>query len=283
MEYVFEKIQVPNKHSFISREIQLAERLPKIHSHKNFELNYIVSGSGRRIVGDNISSFEKGDLVLLGPEVPHSWEILESQKNSPPSCITTHFYENIIGSGFFNIPELENVESLLKQSNRGISFRGSKIKKIKIKLERLVNLEGLESYIELLNIFNDLLQVETFEYLASASDLPVKFTKDLDRINSVYEYVFLNIEEGIKLEDVAGLLHMAPGSFCRYFKKKTNRTFTQYVKSVRIGIAAKMLVETEKSITQICYDSGYNNLANFNHYFKSLMNKTPSDYRKNFR
>ena len=234
-------------------------------------------------MGDNISSFEKGDLVLLGPELPHSWEILESQKNISPSCITTHFYENIIGSGFFNIPELENVENLLKQANRGISFKGSKIKRIRAKLENLVKLEGLESYIELLNIFNDLLQVETFEYLASAVDLPVKFTKDLDRINSVYEYVFLNIEEGIKLENVADLLHMAPGSFCRYFKKKTNRTFTQYVKGVRIGIAAKMLIETEKSITQICYDSGYNNLANFNHYFKSLTKKTPSEYRKNFR
>ena len=283
MEYVFEKIQVPNQHSFISREIKMAERLPKIHSHKNFELNYILSGSGRRVVGDNISSFERGDLVLLGPEVPHSWEILESQKNIPPSCITTHFYENIIGSDFFNIPELEHVENLLKQANRGISFKGSKIKKIRTKLERLVDLDGLESYIELLNIFNDLLQVEKVEYLASAVDLPVKFTKDLDRINRVYEYVFLNIEEGIKLEDVAELLHMAPGSFCRYFKKKTNRTFTQYVKGVRIGLAAKMLVETEKTVTQICYDSGYNNLANFNHYFKSLMNKTPSEYRKNFR
>ncbi len=283
MEYVFEKIQVPNQHSFISREIQLSERLPKIHSHKNFELNYIVSGSGRRIVGDNISSFEKGDLVLLGPELPHSWEILESQKNIPPSCITTHFYENIIGSDFFNIPELEDVENLLKQANRGVSFKGSKIKRIGARLENLVNLESLESYIELLHIFNDLLRVETFEYLTSAINLPEKFTKDLDRINSVYEYVFLNIEEGIKLEDVADLLHMAPGSFCRYFKKKTNHTFTQYVKGVRIGIAAKMLIETEKSITQICYDSGYNSLANFNHYFKSLMNKTPSEYRKNFR
>ncbi|MBT3245009.1 MAG: helix-turn-helix transcriptional regulator [Bacteroidetes bacterium] len=283
MEYVFEKILVPHQHSFISREILLAERLPKIHSHKNYELNYIVSGSGRRIVGDNISSFEKNDLVLLGPEVPHSWEIIESQRNHAPSCITTHFYENIISSDFFNIPELEKVEELLKRANRGISFRGSKIKKISAKLERLVDLDGLESYIELLKIFNDLLQVDTFEYLTSAVEMPDKFTKDLDRINRVYEYVFLNIEESIKLEDVAGLLHMAPGSFCRYFKKKTNRTFTQYVKGVRIGIAAKMLIETEKSVTQICYDSGYNNLANFNHYFKSLMNKTPSDYRKNFR
>ncbi len=283
MEYVFEKIQVPNKHSFIAREIQLAERVPKIHSHKNFELNYIVSGSGRRIVGDNISSFESGDLVLLGPDLPHSWEVLETQANRPPSCITTHFYENIISSDFFNIPELEDVENLLKQANRGISFSGGDKRKVKIKLERLVKLERLESYIELLNIFNTLLHTRDFEYLTGETDLPNKFTKDLDRISKVYEYVFLNIGEGIKLADVADLMHMAPGSFCRYFKKKTNRTFSQYVKSVRIGIAAKMLVETEKSITQICYESGYNNLANFNHYFKKQMNKTPSEYRKTFR
>jgi AraC-like DNA-binding protein len=283
MEYVFEKIQVPHQHSFISREIQLAERLPKIHSHRNYELNYIVSGSGRRIVGDSISSFERNDLVLLGPEVPHSWEILETQKNIPPSCITTHFYENIISSDFFNIPELEDVVDLLKRANRGIFFKGSMKKKVRAKLERLVKLEGLESYIELLTILNDLIHCENYEYLSSAIDMPETFTKDLDRINKVYEYVFLNIEEGIKLEDVADLLHMAPGSFCRYFKKKTNRTFTQYVKGVRIGIAAKMLIETEKSVTQICYDSGYNNLANFNHYFKSIMSQTPSEYRKNFR
>ncbi len=283
MEYVFEKIQVPHKHSFIAREIQLSERLPRIHSHKNYELNYIISGSGRRIVGDNISSFEEDDLVLLGPELPHSWEILKSSATHPPACITTHFYENIISSDFFNIPELEKVEELLKRAGRGISFRGERTGKVRKKLERLVKLDGLESYIELLNVFNELLHIESREYLTGTTDLPVKFTKDLDRINQVYEYVFLNIEGGISLEDVAGLLHMAPGSFCRYFKKKTNRTFTQYVKGVRIGMAAKMLVETDKPVTQICYESGYNNLANFNHYFKSLMHKTPSEYRKTFR
>ena len=283
MEYVFEKIHVPNKHSFITREIQLGERAPRIHSHKNFELNFIVSGAGRRIVGNNISSFKCNDLVLLGPEIPHCWEILESKKNIPPTCITTHFYENIISSDFFNIPELENVEMLLKQANKGISFKGKMTKKIRTNLERLVNLNGLESYIELLNIFNFLFQIEDREYLSDTTSYTTTFAKDLEQINRVYEYVFLNIEEGIKLEEAAEILHMAPGSFCRYFKKKTNSTFMQYVKRVRIGLAAKMLAETDKSITQICYESGYNNLANFNHYFKNIMKKTPSDYRKIFR
>ncbi len=283
MEFVFEKIHVPNQHSFIARKLPLGEHTSRIHSHKNFELNFIVSGAGRRIVGNHITSFENYDLVLLGPELPHCWEILESEKNTPPTCIVIHFFENIISSDFFNIPELESIETLLKQANTGISFNGKRAKKIKSNLERLVNLQGLESYIELLNIFNLLLQIEDRECLSDTIGYPATFAKDLDRINKVYEYVFLNIEEGIKLKEASELIHMAPGSFCRYFRKKTNLTFMQYVKSVRIGLAAKMLTETDKQITQICYESGYNNLANFNHYFKSIMKKTPSDYRKDFR
>ena len=283
MEFVFEKIQVPNKHSFIARRLELGEHTSKIHSHKNFELNFVVSGAGRRIVGNHITSFKDSDLVLLGPELPHCWEILQPKKTITPSCIVIHFYENIISSDFFNIPELEEVEELLKQANTGISFKGKEARKIRSNLEQLVNKEGLESYIELLKIFSLLLQVKDRENLSHTIGNFPTFSRDLDRLNKVYEYVFLNIEEGIKLEEAAKLLHMAPGSFCRYFKKKTNRTFIQYVKSVRIGLAAKMLTETDNPITQICFDSGYNNLANFNHYFKSVMNKTPSEYRRSFR
>jgi len=281
--FVFEKIDVPNKHSFITRKLELGEHTSKIHSHKNFELNYVISGSGRRIVGNHITSFEDGDLVLLGPDLPHSWEILKPKKNTTPASIVIHFYENIISADFFNIPELEKVEMLLKQANTGISFNGSKAKKIRSNFERLVNLEGLEGYIELLRVFNLLLQVKDQEYLSNnVGNIPT-FSKDLDRLNKVYEYVFINVGEGIKLDEAAALLHMAPGSFCRYFKKKTNRTFIQYVKSVRIGLAAKMLTETDQTVTQICFESGYNNLANFNHYFKRIMKKTPSEYRKDFR
>ncbi len=283
MEYVFEKINVPNKHSFVVHEIELAEREVKIHSHKNYELNFLVSGAGRRIVGNNISSFESNDLVLLGPEVPHCWEVLESDKDNPPKCITIHFYENLIRSDFFNIPELEEVEGLLKDANRGISFKGSKAKEIKKTLCQMVNLKGLDSYIELLKVFNKLLKNTDREYLSDSTVYSTNFSKDLGQINKIYEYVFINIEEGIKLKEAADLINMAPGSFCRYFKKKTKLTFMEYVKKVRIGLAAKMLVETEKSITQICYDSGYNNLANFNFYFKSIMGSTPSEYRNLYR
>lgn len=282
MEFVFEKIFVPNNHSFISRKLPLSSNA-RIHSHKNFELNYITSGTGRRIVGDNISGFERGDLVLLGPDLPHCWELLDAENNEPPTCIVTHFSENIINSDFFKMPELEKVVALLKQANRGIRFKVENDKEIREVLTEMSECQGLEYYIGLLKIFNNLIKIEDREKLSNPMNQSSVFSKNIEKINKVYEYVFQNIQEGIKLEDASSVLNMAPSSFCRFFKKKTDLTFMEYVKNVRVGIAAKLLAETDKQITQICFESGYNNLANFNHYFKASMGKTPSDYRKNFR
>ncbi|MBD0776768.1 helix-turn-helix transcriptional regulator [Maribacter sp. ANRC-HE7] len=282
MEFIFEKIYVPNNHSFISRKLPLSSDA-RIHSHKNFELNYITSGTGRRIVGDNISGFEKGDLVLLGPELPHCWELLDAEKDEDPSCIVTHFSENIIDNEFFKMPELQNVVVLLKQANRGIRFRTENDSEISEILTELSQSVGLEYYIGLLRIFNLLIKIEDRERLSNPMNRSSVFTKNIEKINKVYEYVFLNIQEGINLEEASSVLNMAPSSFCRFFKKKTGLTFMEYVKNVRVGMAAKLLAETDKQITQICYESGYNNLANFNHYFKASMGKTPSEYRKNFR
>lgn len=281
MEFVFEKIHVPNKHSFISRKLPLKSN-DSIHSHKNFELNFIASGSGRRIVGDNISGFEKGDLVLMGPDLPHCWEVMDEEIPSKPMCIVTHFSEDIIGSDFFKMPELEKVAELLKQSKRGLRFKMEDDGKIRQILERMTKSEGLEYYIELLKVFNILLHTEDREKLSNPIGNTAVFSKNLEKINKVYEYVFQNIQEGVRLEEASSLLNMAPSSFCRFFKKKTDLTFMEYVKRARVGIAAKLLAETDKQITQICYESGYNNLANFNYYFKNIMGMTPSRYRKSF-
>ena len=282
MEFVCEKIFVPNNHSFISRRLPLSSNA-RIHSHKNFELNYITSGVGRRIVGDNISRFEKGDLVLLGPDLPHCWEVLDTGEGEKPTCIVTHFSENIIDSDFFKMPELEKVVALLKLANRGIRFKIENDTEIRQILVEMSESEGLEYYIGLLKIFNSLIKIEDRERLSNPMNRSSVFSKNIEKVNKVYEYVFQNIQEGIRLEEASAVLNMAPSSFCRFFKKKTGHTFMEYVKNVRVGIAAKLLAETDKQITQICFESGYNNLANFNHYFKANMGRTPSDYRKNFR
>ena len=283
MEIIYEKIFVSHNYSFITRKLQLASNVTKIHSHRNFELNYIVSGSGRRIVGNSISGYAKGDLVLLGPHIPHCWDNLETEQDTIAECIVTHFNENIISSDFFNIPELEQVVDLLKNASNGIWFKGKKTEKVGQTLKKMVILKGLERYIELLKVFHLLLQIEERENLALPSALTNTFETDQDQINKIYEYVFNNIQTGIKLKEASALVFKEPGSFCRYFKKKTNQTFMDYVKNVRIGMAAKLLAETDKQITQICYECGYNNLANFNHYFRVIMKKTPSEYRKEFK
>lgn len=283
MEFVYEKIFVPNKHSFITRRLKMDPNSEKIHSHKNYELNLITAGAGRRIVGNHISSYSPGDLVLLGPNISHCWEVLETEEDTEPECVVTHFYENIISSDFFNIPELEDVVDLLKKANSGILFKGPRTEKVAATLNRMVDLKGLERYIQLLKVFNLLLKIEDREYLALPSALPNTYNKDREQIDKIYEYVFQNVQEGINLKDAAKLVYMEPSSFCRYFKKKTNQTFMEYVKTVRIGIAAKLLAETDKPVTHICYECGYNNLANFNHYFKVIMKKTPSEYRKDFK
>jgi AraC-like DNA-binding protein len=283
MEIIYEKIFVSHNYSFITRKLQLATNSTKIHSHRNFELNYIASGSGKRIVGNSISGYAKGDLVLLGPHIPHCWDNLETEQDAIAECIVTHFNENIISSDFFNIPELEQVVDLLKNASNGIWFKGRKTEKVGQTLKKMVALKGLERYIELLKVFHLLLQIEDRENLALPSVLTNSFETDQDQINKIYEYVFNNIQTGIKLKEASALVYKEPGSFCRYFKKKTNQTFMDYVKNVRIGMAAKLLAETDKQITQICYECGYNNLANFNHYFRVIMKKTPSEYRKEFK
>lgn len=255
----------------------------KIHSHENFELNYITSGSGKRFVGNRIMGYAEGDLVLLGPNIPHCWDVLEPGPKNTSECIVTHFYEKITSSDFFNIPELEEVVDLLKNAGNGIWFKGKKTEKVGLTLKKMVSLNGLELYIELLKVFYLLLQIEERETLALPSSLPKCYDRNHYKINKIYEYVYKNIQTGIFLKEAAAIVFMEPGSFCRYFKKKTNQTFMGFVKNVRIGIAAKLLAETDKQITQICYECGYKNLANFNLYFKGIMKKTPSEYRKDFK
>jgi len=283
MRFVYEKIDVSHKNSFITRQLNMDPHSDKIHMHKNYELNYIFSGSGRRIVGNHISRYTEGDLVLLGPNISHCWEVTETGAKKHGICIVTHFFENLISSDFFNIPELEDVVILLKEANCGILFKGPLTEKIGESLNKMVKLEGLEKYIELLKVFGLLLKIDQREYLSLPSEAPEIYGIDKERIDKVYEYVFQNIQSTIDLNTAAELVYMEPSSFCRYFKRKTGKTFMEYVKGVRIGIAARLLAETDKQIMQICYECGYNNLANFNYYFKSVMNKTPSDYRRDFQ
>ncbi|HLR31621.1 MAG TPA: AraC family transcriptional regulator [Fodinibius sp.] len=280
MDFFVEKILVPDKNSFLVREHELGPHTSKIHSHGNYELNFIKRGWGRRYVGDNISSFQAGDLVLMGPDLPHCWEVKGTYQENPPKCIVIHFQEEFLGSEFINTPELTPVLELLRDSSQGLHFKGPQIIDVRERLERMLKLDGLNSLIRLLEVFGLLLEFKEYTYLSTPGYIKQANQSDFNKINKIYEYIFVNFQEDLTLEEVAGLVNITPGAFCRYFKTKTGKTLFSFLKEVRIGYACKLLNVTNKTVTEICYESGYNTLAHFNTQFKEVKGTTPGKYRK---
>ncbi len=280
MEFLVEKILVDELNSFRITERDLGDHTAHVHSHQNHELNYISSGWGHRFVGDSIFDFREGDLVLIGPNLPHCWRIEGTHTNSSPKCIVIHFHETFMGSHLLQAPELAAVRGLLAHAAEGIFFRGPEVQTVQHLMQSMLQQTGLPGFISLLQIFSVLVTVQEFSYLSSPGYMGLSQRQDFEKINRVYEFVFHQFQEPIKLEQVATLVNLTPAAFCRYFKQKTKKTFSDYLKQVRIGFACKRLIETGDNISKICYESGYNNLAHFNQQFKQLKGMTPRDYRR---
>ncbi len=287
MNLMVEKIFLPQQHSFNVRKITLGEHTAPIHSHDNYELNYVKTGWGRRFVGNHFSDFNEGDLVLLGPNLPHGWQIEGKNNPGAPQSIVLHFHENFFKDNFFKAPELESVNNLLKKSAQGIFFGGQQVRQI-ARLLQLMTLPkikntrrgGLKRVIHLLQIFEKLLNVKDFEYLSIQGYLNSEQKASFEKMQKIYKYIMSNFKNDIALKDVSYTVNLSPGSFCRYFKKQTSRTFFDYLKEVRIGYACKQLMETSKSVSAICYESGYNNLSHFNNQFKDIKKMSPGRFRK---
>ena len=282
MQFQFKTIDIPQGKSFWIQKQKYSE-FSVIHAHKHYELNLIISGRGNRVVGNNVSTFENYNLILLGPDLPHRLEIPEYEVNNSPECLVLYISVGFVQSGLIQIPEFKSILGLFNRALSGIVFRGYDIKAITSQIEQIAGSNDIESIIALIGLLKTLTEIEEQEILSLAPELPVSLYKDIDQVKKVYDYVLRNIQKNITLETAAEILHMTSGSFCRYFKKRTGKPFIQYLKDVRISVASEMLSQTEKPISQICLESGYNNLANFNFYFKKIMKMTPSEYRKNFR
>jgi AraC-like DNA-binding protein len=283
MEFLYEKINVPEQNSFMTRHLPIGRQTAYMHSHKNYELNFIVNGHGIRYVGNNISAFSEEDLVLIGPNLPHCWEVLNDQGNNDPTCIVTHFHENFIENSFLKIPELEPFDSLLKESAYGIYFKGPEVQKIKRHLLKMLELEGFSRMLELLHIFNILNHTKEYFFLSTPGYIKESWKGDFEKINKIYDYVSRSFQEEMNLEEVSKLFNLTTTSFCRYFKQKTKRKFFDYVKEVRIGYACRLLVETDEPITYICMKAGYNNIPHFNFQFREIVSCSPREFRLKYR
>ena len=283
MKHQEAQIIIPDSSSFNLKRAVMTPRTYKIHSHKNFELNYIVSGWGNRIVGDNMESFSRGDLVLLGPNLPHCWEVKGVSQGISPECITIHFHENFFGQNTLQSPELTPVIDLFDKSGKGVQFYGEEILDINYILHKMLKSNNFRKLIYLLEIFEILVRTDSRRVLAKSVFQDDSNAAESKRLKKAYEYILVNFSKKIKLEDVAEQCHLSPSAFCRFFERSTGKSLFNYLKEVRIGYACKLLQDSDMLISDICYQSGYNNLAHFNNQFKEICGVTPGQYRKNFK
>ncbi len=279
MKFIKHKIPVPENESFMVHELKQCSKRDVIHSHKNYELNYMVNARGRRFVEGNIANFREGDLVMMGPEVAHGWEIKNKEDN--PTSITIHFAEDFFKTGLFDIPEFKCLRNILDQSQYGLYFQGIQPNIIEKELRTLMGRDGFDSMIQLLRILRYLSRTKDIHLLSNPGYMWGGRLSNEERINKIYDYVFRNFHNGINLEKVAGLVNLSESAFCTYFKKTTKRSFFTFLKEVKINFACKLLTtEKNKTIAEICFESGYRNIANFNRQFKEITGLSPREYRK---
>ncbi len=279
----FEVIEPDFGHSFTYQRFD-EERMNKNtiwHYHPEIELVYVNGGSGKTQVGSHVSYFTNGELILIGSDLPHCGftDKLTGNKSETVVQMKTDF----LGNDFFNIPEMSKIQALFHKAKGGIVFTGNTKRKIGEKMEILEYQTDFQRLMSILNILNELGHSQEFKVLNATGYSMEAEVKDNDRINIVFNYVKSNFKEEIPLETIADMVSMTIPSFCRYFKKITNKTFVQFVNEYRLVHASKLLAEQPLSITEVCFESGFNNFSHFNKSFKAFTGQNPSEYRNQLK
>lgn len=251
------------------------------HYHPEIELVYVHGGSGKRQIGSHLSYFTDGDLILIGSNLPHCGFTNSQTGNKLETVI--QMKPDFVGNDFFNIPEMAAVKNLLQQAKAGIAFLGESKARIGAKIEMMHQLDPFDRLIALWSILKEMSESNESIILNAVGFSLELQVQDNDRINVVFNYVKDHFQEPIALEEVADLVSMTIPSFCRYFKKITNKTFTTFVNEYRIVHASKLLAEKPMSINEVCFESGFNNFSHFNKSFKAYTGKSASQYRNELK
>jgi AraC-like DNA-binding protein len=256
------------------------------HYHPEVELIHFKRGNGTQFIGDSIKRFKSGDLILIGAHLPHYWrfddEYFGEHHKLQADSRVAHFRENFWGDTFLNLPENVKIKSVLEKARRGIQITGKPKQEIAELMEKLVHADGPERIFLLMKA---LVVIANSTQLNQLSSIGFKYDfveSENDRINDIYEYSLKNFRQKIQLEEIATVANISPNSFCRYFKSRTRKTYSQFMIEIRVGHACKLLIDNKVSIKQVCYESGFNNFTGFYKYFKQITGKSPLNYQKEF-
>jgi len=280
MKPEYEKITDPPQRSFTVKTV-IRESRPLLsqawHYHPEIEICFTEKSFGRRFVGNHISDYEEGDLVMFGPNLPHGFTTdFHSQQ------VVIQMTRDFLGNVFLEKPELRGVKTLFEYARRGLEF-GEKTKfAAREKIEKLKYSHGLQQMIHLFDLLDLFALAPDAQPICSEEYSLNLDATHLKRVKMVYDYIVLHYREDIKVKAVADLLNLTEVAFYKFIRKHTKKTFTQILNEVRLSIATKMLISSDKTISQICFECGYNNISYFNRRFKALMGKTPQDFRSNY-
>ncbi len=262
---------------FLYQKLAIKDYFWEYHYHPEYELVCVFEGSGTRHVGTHLSAYENGDLVLIGSNVPHSGFGLNAK--DPHVEIVAQIHPDVL-AGCLNLPEMKELAALLKRSSKGIRFFRPVQEKVKKMLIGMVNLEPFERLIELINILRYLSVTEDYETL-NDQEITGDVNKYQSRLQKIFNYVESYYKKEIEISDVADLLNISVPSFCNYFKKTTQITFTEFVNRYRIQKACVLLL-SDNTIAGVCFECGFNNVTYFNKIFKRIMGKTPSEFKSEY-
>lgn len=277
-----EALQPLKNDSFLVRKFGPEGFEAPFHFHPEYEITYITNGKGKRFVGNNMSGFSTGDLVLLGANLPHCWK-LDAEPGPTPSAIVIQFSKDFLGAQFFKSTELGTIHKLLEKSSAGMRFTGKINEEVRLQMHHLqMENDPFIRLMGLLKILHSLSTTRSYSLLDKNKFAITHIESGFEKINLVYAYLVDNFQNHISLNEVSKSINMTPNAFCKYFKKITRKTFMEAVIDFRINHATQQLIDTDKSITHVCYDSGFRDMSHFYKMFAARMKMSPLHYRRQF-
>lgn len=279
MRTEFERIIPDEGSSFrlLHENLSVQEFTWDYHYHPEYEIVCVLGATGRRHVGNHLSYYESGDLVLIGPNLPHAGFGYGAVGHYEQ--VVLQFLDNFLGDSFFNSPEVSGVREMFERSKQGLAFHGETKRIVSERLKKLSQFSHFEKLIELLELFHILAGSEEYTLLNDTGKRYDFNQKDQFRLSKVYQFVEQNYQKAIEIQDVASVASLTVPAFCNYFKKVTNQTFTDFVNEYRINKATNMLTQGE-TVADACFKSGFNNVSYFGRVFRNMKGRSPSEFGK---
>ncbi len=283
MKPLLQKLTVSKDSSYLFERFESPFFETPLHFHEEFEIVLCDGGYGKKVIGYHTSEYFEDDLILIGSNLPH-WFRAEDvfyQNNSPkkPASIVIQFRIDSFGEHFFDLTEMKKIQVLFENAKNGVAFKGETKERINTIIRGNIQKTGIQKFLILIEILEIMAQSKE-AYLLSEVGMQGLSYKDSARMNIVFDQLFKHFKEEITIEQMAEKINLSKAAFCRYFKARTQKTFIEYLNAVRLNHACKLLQETEMDIFEICFESGFNNLSNFNRMFKKTFLTNPKTYRK---